>query len=95
MIGSSSLVSLKQVSLLITMNCELGCSVIISGATGVCPCIFRGAFFDDQRALSTQGVDADNFPWFQLYVILRDEFIFKMRCILYIFKVLFFPKLQQ
>lgn len=47
--------------IIITMNCELGGGVIINSATDVSACIFRGAFVDDQRALSAQGVDANHF----------------------------------
>lgn len=60
------------------MDSELGGGVIISSATYVSACIFRGAFVDDQRALSAQGMDAKVLPWFQFHVILQINIFFKI-----------------
>lgn len=61
------------------MNSELSGGVIISSATDITTCIFRGAFVDDKRALSAQGMNAKVLPWFQFHIILQmDNFFFKM-----------------
>lgn len=62
-----------------TMNSELGRGVIISSATDVGSCIFRGAFADYQRALSPQGMDAKVLPWFQLHITLKMCVCFFLR----------------
>lgn len=61
---------------IITINNELGGGVVICCATDIGACIFRGAFVNDQGALSTQGMDAKVLAWFQFHIILRiDNFI--------------------
>lgn len=72
---------------IITMNCELGSSVIINSATDVSACIFRGAFVDDQSALSAEGVGANHLSWFQFHIILQMK---NVSHVLYTFKILSF-----
>ncbi len=74
------------------MNSELGGGVIISSATDVSASIFRGAFVDDQRALSAQRMDAKVLSWFQFHIILQINQFFKM-LLMYstLFKSYYFP----
>lgn len=73
------------------MNGEPRRGVIVSSATHVSACIFRGAFADEQSALSAQGMDAKVFPWFQFHITLKiNHFFKKVTHVLYSFSVSFY-----
>lgn len=74
----------EMTNTVITMNSELSGGVVISSATDVSASIFRGAFVDDQRALSPQRMDAKVLPWFQFHIILQiNHFFQNVTCVLY------------